>query len=132
MSNEVGTYVRDTEVMYVNDLGDYETTSAGLRLDNSPRTKALLALKAKRGHYWFDLNYGSRFHELKTLRDAERNAQVMATEALQFMIDRGEILDVEVTSTEQDVDFGILKIHVALTVTQDDIVDIIVQRELPE
>jgi phage gp46-like protein len=122
---------RDQEVTYVADHGDYEVSSTGLRLDNSPRTKALLALKAKRGHYWYDPDYGSRFHTIKTLSDGERLGQGYAEEALQFMIDRGEILGVELVEVEQAPATGTLKYHFALEVSNDDIVDIIVQREQP-
>lgn len=125
------TAERDLEVLYVNAQGDYETTTTGLRLDNSPRTKALLALRAKRGHYWYDLNYGSRLHEIKTLRQGMELAQAYCTEALQFMMDSGEVLAVEVVEVEQAPATGALLIHVALTVSEDDIVDVLVQKELP-
>ncbi|HHE71342.1 MAG TPA: hypothetical protein ENL34_03555 [Chloroflexi bacterium] len=123
---------RDTEVLFVNDQGDYETLAAGgIRLDSTPRTKALLALKARRGQYWSDPNYGSRFHAIETLRDAERLALPYTVEALQFMLDSGEIIGVEVSAVQQNPTTGTALIHVVLTVTEDDIVDIIVQRELP-
>jgi len=122
---------QDLEAFYVGDHGDYEISSTGLRLDTTPRTKALLALKAKRGFYWFDKTYGSRFHTIKTLEDGQRLAQPYAEEALQFMIDRGEILSVRLHDIEQAPDTGTLKIHLGLEVSKDDIVDIIVQREVP-
>jgi len=121
---------RDTESLYVNDQGDYETTTTGIRLDTTPRTKCLLALKAKRGAYWFDPDYGSRLHTRKTLRDVQRSAQDDCQEALQFLVDRGEILGVEVTRIEQDPTTGAAHIWVAVQVTEDELVDILVQREL--
>ena len=125
------TAERDLEVFFINAQGDYETTTAGIRLDNSPRTKALLALKAKRGQYWYDRNYGSRYWTIKTLRDGERLALPYAQEALQFMIDRGEILGVELVEVSQNPATGSLNVHLALEVTEDDIVDVLVQKELP-
>jgi phage gp46-like protein len=123
---------RETEVLYVNGRGDFETlTDGGIRLDSSPRTKAMLALRARRGEYWYDQDYGSRFHEIKTLRDGARNAQAYAGEALQFMVDEGEIVGVDVVDVGQDPDTGALHILLAVEVSSDDVVDLIVQREIP-
>jgi phage gp46-like protein len=132
MANEsTAATERDTESLYVTDAGDYETTSTGIRLDTSPRTKCLLALKAIRGAYWADPDYGSRLRTRKTLRDFERSAQDDCQEALQFLVDRGEILGVTVTELEQDPSTGSVRMQVAVQVTSDEVVDIIVQRETP-
>lgn len=127
----IGAYARESESLYVGDLGDYESATVGIRLDTSPRTKCLLALKAHRGAYWSDTEYGSRLHTRKTLRDLRRSAQDDCQEALQFLIDRGEILAVQVTRIEQDPSTGACHIWVAVQVSEDEMVDILIQREQP-
>jgi phage gp46-like protein len=112
------------ETLYVNDEGDCETDAGGLRLDTTPRSKCLLALRARRGAYWADPTYGSRFREIKTLEEGQQNAEYYAREALQFLMDRGEILDVHVTDVRIDVDTGWMAVAVSIKVTREDLVNI--------
>jgi phage gp46-like protein len=128
MAETIYTSQADVESLYVNDRGDYEETSTGIRLDNTVRTKCLLALRARRDQYWYDLDYGSRIHTIKTLRDAYRHAEHYCQEALQFLIDRGEIVAVTVPfeTISQDGATGAVQFQVVIEVTEEEIVDILI------
>lgn len=99
-----------------------DTTDGSLTEDNTVQTRALIRLLTRRGQYWKDKDFGSRFWTLNTIREARRQTLPMAQEALKPLTDTGEIQEIELVSLETTAN-GI-RAHLSLHVSQEELIEI--------
>lgn len=100
----------------VTDGKDLEITATGaLSIDYTPSSRCRVRLLAKRGRWVYDPELGSRFWELKTLRQAQAGARSAAQEALEPLIAEGAILAVDVGAIEVDPRTGMVGVEVFVT-----------------
>jgi phage gp46-like protein len=115
---------------YCLDIGDSKHNSltedgtGELIRDYTVASRARFRLTCRRGHWWANIDVGSLFHELNTLGQAQRQAQAFAQQALQDLIDAGEILSVTVTEIEEDPVDGTLKARVEIEIPEGEAVDL--------
>jgi phage gp46-like protein len=105
---------------------EIDTTDGSLVEDSTVQTRALMRLLTKRGKYWADKNFGSRWWTINSIDDARRQVLPMAREALQPLLDTGEIEKVELIALQTTAN-GI-KAHLALHVPYEELIEI---RNLP-
>lgn len=108
----------------IGPAGDYRMFGSQLRRDPTIETRCRIRLMTRRGEYFDDVELGSRFHEIKILKNAESQLADMAQLALQPMIDDGSILSIETTSVEVDQVRGILLGNIIVNVPGDSVIRI--------
>jgi phage gp46-like protein len=80
----------------INDDRDYQLTDNGLMVrDPTLSTRCRVRLLTRRGEYFADPNLGSLLHTIKITKNAEPKIRRFSQQALQDLIDDGEILAVE-------------------------------------
>lgn len=108
----------DNDTEYCHEISNSKdlvvTTSKKLSRDTSLASRCRFRLTCKRGLWVHDANIGSQFYKLRTLKEAKRNAQKYAQEALQDLIDDNLIKSVEVDAIEQDYTNGTTNISVTI------------------
>ena len=113
---------------YCIDIGDNKQNSltADNRLlrDPSIKSRARFRLTCRREKWWADKNIGSRLHTITTLGQAQREVQQFCEEALQDLIDDGDLLTVTVVDIEEDPVAGQLAAHVMLGVPEGEAIDL--------
>ena len=83
-------------IIKINWDGDCAYDEKGrLVEDNTPASRVIVRLRARRGEYLRDPNFGSRLHLIKTIRDAKANLFPYLIEAEQPLIDEGVITTIE-------------------------------------
>ena len=114
--------------LFLNAQKDLEidTTDGSLVEDNTVQTRALMRLLTRRGQYWADKDFGSRWWTINTIDDARRRVLPDAKEALKPLLDTGEIEKVELVGL-QTTPNGI-KAHIAIHVPYEELIEI---RNLP-
>lgn len=109
----------------VNDSGDNELDDRGqLVRDYTIATRCTFRLQCQRGKYWADNEMGSRFHTIKTLRDAKTKVLPYAREALKALIDDGDVLSVGVGEIEVDYKNGRLAAQIFIDVPGENFIDL--------
>ena len=74
----------------INDAGDYELSEDGrLMRDETPATRGRIRLRTRRGEWFGDADLGSRLHQIKLMKRAEKLTEDYVREALQPMLDDG-------------------------------------------
>jgi phage gp46-like protein len=111
-------YPTDGEYTYINDSGDFELRGGELVRDKTLDTRCRFRLLCRRGKWVYDSNFGSRFWQIKDLREAKRNAQKYATEALQPLIDSGEVTAVTVIEVDTDALTGFVFANIVIDTPQ--------------
>lgn len=104
---------------YCIDHGDRKGMSLdsnGLLVrDYSVASRVRMRLLTKRGHWALHPDMGSRLHELTT-RELRSKAQAVVTEALQPLIDEGEIVGITIGAIDIDEVTGYGAVEVTFTV----------------
>jgi phage gp46-like protein len=110
--------------LFLNAQKDLEidSTDGSLVTDATVQTRALLRLLTRRGQYWADKDFGSRWWTINTIGDARRQVLPMAEEALKPLLDTGEILRVELAGLE--VTPNGIRGHLLLHVTYEELIEI--------
>lgn len=102
-----------TEIL---DGRDYSISSSGkLTRDYTIASRARMRLLARRGEWLYDPTMGSRFHTIKRQDRAEADCAVFAVEALQPLINEGEIIKVEIGEIDFDAKLGALAVEIFIT-----------------
>lgn len=95
-----GAYIEPVEHDYVL------TASDDLEQPDNPVLQSMvIRLLTWRGSCWWDLNFGSTLHLMPTEKlsgSIERDAETRAADALQPMLDAGELLELEVSAERVD------------------------------
>ena len=92
--------------------------------DYTARSRARFRLTCRRGKYWADLSMGSLLHTINTLGQARRQALAFCQQALQPMIDAGDIDAVSITDIEEDPIKGTLAMAVLIDIPEGEAVDL--------
>jgi len=112
---------------WLSSSGNYEIGPDGACIeDTTVATRATVRLMTRRGLYWSNKDMGSRLHLLRTLRDARAKVVTYAKEALQPLLDTGELLSVELgqDGVYEDVDRGMFCCQLLLEVEPGVIVEL--------
>jgi len=110
--------------VYISDAGDFELDDDGhLLTDDTIETRCRIRLQTHRGQ-WLDKDIGSRLNEIKLLKHAERKMKDAIREALQPLIDSGEIVELRLSEAVTDSINGLAAIAVEIVVPGDDLVDL--------
>lgn len=84
---------------YLSDDGELEWLAGDVRLDDSPRSDVLLALRTPRGGCPLDPTFGDRTYEIeKVTRAARRLAESFTREALAHLVASKRIRDLDVSA----------------------------------
>jgi len=87
---------------YISDNGDFELDENGhLRIDDSIETRCRIRISTKRGH-WLNTEIGSRLHEVRLLKHSDNKIKDAIREALQPLIDSGEVVEVRLSDVVTD------------------------------
>lgn len=82
---------------YLTEGGEMELVAGDVRLDDSPRSDVLLALRTRYGSCPLDPTFGDRTHEIeKVTRGARRLAESFTRQALDHLVKSRRIRDLEV------------------------------------
>jgi len=111
--------------VYITPRGDCLVDSEGhLVEDATIASRVTVRLRARRGEYYLDKNFGSRLHTIRTLQDAEREFLPMCEEALQPMLDAGEIVRLELGAFEAKQGPGAFLAELLIYVTEEEVLRI--------
>lgn len=78
---------------YINASGEYELKQGAPKGDPTVASEVVLALRTKRGSAGAAPEFGSRLHTITKLSaSAKRLAQSYAREAIEHLIERGEVV----------------------------------------
>lgn len=113
----VGLFVDFDRDLVADDFG-------GLVFDQSIVTRCYLRLQTRRGSFWRDASFGSRLHTIETLENARPRIQRFAEEALEPLIQSGEIVGVEIGRVEINPTTGGLFAHILVNVPRDRAIEI--------
>jgi phage gp46-like protein len=119
--------VNTVKTRFLDSRGDYVLGSDGRTTeDTTVATRATVRLMTHRGEYWADKNLGSRLFLLRSLEDARAGVLKFAREALQPLLDTGEILSIELGAdgVYEDVDRGMFVCQLLLEVSEGTIVEL--------
>lgn len=95
--------------------GDYVITNGAPRSDATVASEVVLALRSRRGSAGAAPEFGSRLHTIRKLTATSRAlAAVYAREAIQHLIDRGEVRNPSFDVTLDD-DANALRVVVSYT-----------------
>lgn len=82
--------------VYIGPTGDAVVDASGHMVeDTSIASRVTVRIRARRGEYHLDRNFGSRLHTRKTVSEVQQHLLSDCTEAVQPLIDAGEILRLE-------------------------------------
>lgn len=109
----------------ISDQGELSNDEYGhIEKDYSIASQCRFRLKCRRGQWPYDTTLGSRLWQLKYTKSAEPQILDMCREALQDLIDNGQILDVQIGEIEEDVDNGAIKVEIIVTVSTEEAVNL--------
>lgn len=105
----------------LTDGKDLGMTSGGqINRDYTVASRARMRLLARRGEWIYDPSFGSRFHTIKTQEEARADCLTFAVEALQPLIDEGEIWLVEIGEIDFDAYRGSLAVEIFITIPSEE------------
>lgn len=100
--------------------GEYiVTSSAQLQRERAPITRALFRLKCRHGKFVYDSGMGNKCWNIQSLAEGERKAEQYIKDALQPILDDGEISEVVVGNVEINNDTGALAVDVKIKVDDE-------------
>jgi len=104
------------ESWLVTDQGDLQVNADNqLQRDQTLTSRCLLRLRTRRGSWFDDSEFGSRIHEIQIDKGAQRLLQDAITEALEPLVDSGELLTIEVATESFIPELGFIAGNVFLT-----------------
>lgn len=112
---------------YCIDISDHKVNNldaSELLRDYTIASRCRFRLTCRRGHWWADPAIGSNLHLLKSLGQARAEAEKFCTEALQDLIDDGEIASIALLEIEEDPVVGWIALHLEITVPGGTTVDL--------
>jgi phage gp46-like protein len=119
---------QDLEAEYTLDISDEKdntlTADNELLRDYTIQSRVRFRLTCRREQWWADKDMGSRLYTLNTLGQAQAQAQQFCEEAVQDLIDDGELLAITVTEIEEDPIAGTLLAAVQLDVPEGEAIDL--------
>ena len=99
--------------LVITDRGNYEVLASNalkvaghLARETTVATRCRFRLKIARGSWPYDPDLGSRLHTIRTLRQAVAEAEEMCVEALQDLIDDGDVTRVTLGDIHADPSSG--------------------------
>lgn len=118
----------DREAEYCLDISDdkHNSLTDGFELlrDYTIQSRVRFRLTCRREQWWANADVGSRLYTLNTLGQAQIQAQEFCEEAVQDLLDRGELISITVTEVTQDPIAGTLQAAVVLEVPDGEAIDL--------